>query len=696
MSFRGITATEWVAMENMRERNERLRMRSLRWLFKTLFPAWHASMHTPPWYIQPFTYRPFEDPTTMIRLIRLHPLKHDQWYDPHDPEQTVVIDTKMVYLTDCPDIEPFVAISYCWGDQKETAKIICDGYVMTITKSLHEALLHFRGPTERIFWADAICINQTDNEEKTHQVRLMRQIYEKAQSVAVWLGEQASYSDHVLNLSEAFGSALLQTPIAETRDFSSPEVQKALFQALPPLYEVGWSSVGQFLQRPWFGRMWVIQEIAVAPAAMLHCGSLSTSWSTFSDLLQFMLYVGLLERHPDNHAEKAAALMKTRENFQNRTPVDFLVLMLRHRPCQATIGKDKIFALSGLSDFPLRPDYTRTDEDVFTEAAIEMMKADGNLDILSVPHSRHAHLETRNNSLPSWVPDWTDTPFVASTIPRAHLTHSPSPNFHASTPLQIPSSPFSFQIPPSPTPFTPQISPSKTTLTLHGHPVDTITHAATPVESPAWSTSISAIIHSDTTFYHALTTWESIARARSPTLYITGEDMLDVYWQTLLAGQNPRELDAHRAVFQRWERSWSFWWYLFKSPLPAGLVVWWCWCFGMISVGAMFVKHAVFGWRDQSAVGGKARAEIQVVKNSILNRRLVRTRGGYVGLAASGAEVGDQVVLARGCRVPLVLRRRGEKDGDGEGWRFVGDAYVHGMMYGECFEEGRCVSIALT
>ena len=64
--------------------------------------------------------------------------------------------------------------------------------------------------------------------------------------------------------------------------------------------------------------MWVIQEIAVAPDAVLHRGSSSTSWLTFAELLQFMLAVGLLESHPDNHAEKVAALMKTRENFRKK------------------------------------------------------------------------------------------------------------------------------------------------------------------------------------------------------------------------------------------------------------------------------------------------------------------------------------------------------------------------------------------
>ncbi|KAF2816936.1 HET-domain-containing protein, partial [Mytilinidion resinicola] len=204
---------------------------ALRGLSKTLFPKWYAAAHAPPFYVPLFKYQPLPDPTRMIRLITIKPSPHYQWYD---PEQIIVIETKAVILEECPEHHSFVAISYCWGNPNETSKIICDGAVMTITKSLHEALLRFRGRSERTFWADAICINQTDDSEKTQQVRLMRQIYETASTVAVWLGDAGANSDH------------------------------EIFRYLPQLDDIGWSSVGQFLQRPWWGRMWIIQEIAVA------------------------------------------------------------------------------------------------------------------------------------------------------------------------------------------------------------------------------------------------------------------------------------------------------------------------------------------------------------------------------------------------------------------------------------------------
>lgn len=613
-------------------------------------------------------------PHRCVVLLELQGAQPYLWYD---PEQTIVTETKEISLSECPQGQEFVAISYCWGNSNDSVKIICNGCVMTITKSLHDALLRFRSEGKRVFWADAICINQADDEEKSHQVHLMRRIYEKAHTVAVWPGEQASYSDYVLNLSEAFGAALQRTSMDNSRSFKDPDMQKALFKDLPQLNDVGWSSVGQFLQRPWFGRMWVIQEIAVAPNAMLHCGSSSTPWSTFAELLQFMLAVGLLESHPDNHVEKVVALMKTRENFQKKAQDDFLVMMLRHRPCQATVAKDKIFALYGISNFPLRPDYTRTDEDVFTDAAIKMMKLYSNLDILSVPH---AIKHTKKKTLPSWVPDWTDTPFVAASIPRAKIVEGApeEPDFQATGDIK------NYE-------FFGEVSEDCKVLTVQGFIMDEIVQAAKPVESLSWGRSISDIIYSDCCFYGALVTWERVAQARSKIPYVTGEDMLDAYWQTLLAGRTPRELDYHRFVFQEWERSWSIWWYVFQLPLPTSFLIWTCWTFGMVAAFVMYTKHQMSGWKDP--IPKSSKREVQAFKYSILNRCLIRTAGGYIGLAASSARKGDKIALVQGGRVPLVLRRSLRLSA--ADWHFVGDTYIHGIMYGAAFDTSRCGSISI-
>lgn len=66
--------------------------------------------------------------------------------------------------------------------------------------NLIKALDDLRYPDKpRIFWADAICINQRDSDEKAHQVKLMRVIFAKATAVCAWLYHSVQAGDSSLD-----------------------------------------------------------------------------------------------------------------------------------------------------------------------------------------------------------------------------------------------------------------------------------------------------------------------------------------------------------------------------------------------------------------------------------------------------------------------------------------------------------------
>lgn len=90
-------------------------------------------------------------------------------------------------------VVPYEALSYTWGDPVFSEQI----YVgvdpaspsMPITQNLYNALQHLRKSDEsRILWIDALCINQSNAEEKGHQVAHMGQVFSNAEVVTVWLG----------------------------------------------------------------------------------------------------------------------------------------------------------------------------------------------------------------------------------------------------------------------------------------------------------------------------------------------------------------------------------------------------------------------------------------------------------------------------------------------------------------------------
>ncbi|KAH6681505.1 heterokaryon incompatibility, partial [Halenospora varia] len=75
------------------------------------------------------------------------------------------------------------------GSQGKTQPILVDDTIVVVTSNLYSALTNLRrGGVSRVIWIDALCINQCDSIEKSWQVQLMGEIYQKAAFVIVWIG----------------------------------------------------------------------------------------------------------------------------------------------------------------------------------------------------------------------------------------------------------------------------------------------------------------------------------------------------------------------------------------------------------------------------------------------------------------------------------------------------------------------------
>jgi hypothetical protein len=98
-------------------------------------------------------------------------------------------------VTDLHDQLPFNALSYVWGDPGITEDIFVNGHKHPVTTSLASALRcvpqhlsQSKHAAGQKLWVDAICINQADNDEKSHQVAKMGEIYSQSGLVLCWLG----------------------------------------------------------------------------------------------------------------------------------------------------------------------------------------------------------------------------------------------------------------------------------------------------------------------------------------------------------------------------------------------------------------------------------------------------------------------------------------------------------------------------
>lgn len=105
-------------------------------------------------------------------------------------ERKTMIQCQMMHVS-LDDLPRYMAISYAWGDTGDTKNIELDDAITTISASLHGALQALRQNSRAVLvWADALCINQGNRDERTEQVALMTRIYAEADEVALWLGPE--------------------------------------------------------------------------------------------------------------------------------------------------------------------------------------------------------------------------------------------------------------------------------------------------------------------------------------------------------------------------------------------------------------------------------------------------------------------------------------------------------------------------
>jgi hypothetical protein len=178
------------------------------------------------------------------------------------------------------EFKPYDALSWCWGKAPQDGKIsIRMGgirYVMFVQQSLVAALRAFRHEIHDLhLWADAVCINQDYKPEKNHQVEMMADIYGRADCVRIWLGDSdASSNRAILFIKQQVLQLDHFDDLCRSNEFSDK-----------------WKALLELMQREWFSRRWVVQEVALAPKAIIHCGAAKLSWTKFAVAVELFVEV---------------------------------------------------------------------------------------------------------------------------------------------------------------------------------------------------------------------------------------------------------------------------------------------------------------------------------------------------------------------------------------------------------------------
>ncbi|RFU34714.1 hypothetical protein B7463_g1603, partial [Scytalidium lignicola] len=225
-----------------------------------------------------YSYTPLHGESS-IRLLSLLPGNRD------DP-----LKGRLLYVSH-KNTEAYEALSYTWGNHHKPCQIILSEGTLQITESLYTALSHLRNENgRRLLWVDAICIDQSNNEERSQQVMLMPKIFSAASWVLAWLGEEDSNGRVALQLLQKIGET----------DFSAlpqKQVSVAWMQdhGLPLQGNPLWRHLLTFWQRPWFRRLWVVQEFVLAKDVYMLCGELQVHWKSLASGLEKMTEYTLLD-----------------------------------------------------------------------------------------------------------------------------------------------------------------------------------------------------------------------------------------------------------------------------------------------------------------------------------------------------------------------------------------------------------------
>ena len=332
-----------------------------------------------------YAYKALRNPRD-VRLIRIQPAER---------HENVVCDIVHGNLDDFPQYE---ALSYTWGDPTTGCKITCQKPTSTlaITSNCESALKRLRRrDTSRTIWIDAVCIDQTNLQERSDQVQLMWAIYAQASKTVVYLGDESSDSRIAMDFVAADYKTLTSTH--ESRpSIGLDSGDRTSSQQ---------TAIENLLRRPWFERVWILQEVHFASKVEVLCGDRSVPWEALV-LTATYLKTTLEESRTASAIQSIPNVINIREKPKADQSPGLLQRLHNTRHCKSSDPRDKIYAILNMVIEPseLFADYTRSKEDVYKWLARSMIDRDNCLDVLSGVQGKPAE------GLPSWVPDWSQPP----------------------------------------------------------------------------------------------------------------------------------------------------------------------------------------------------------------------------------------------------------------------------------------------
>ncbi|KAH6859136.1 heterokaryon incompatibility protein-domain-containing protein [Alternaria rosae] len=245
----------------------------------------------------------------------------------------------------------FTALSYTWGSVIASIDIELNDVPFAVGRNLWTFLEEMRSQKQyRMYWIDAICINQSNEYERSHQIPIMRRIYRRATSVSIWLGD--FYDLSYLNRGMEFLIERTPNPflIEQEAEFGTEPQAKGIIELCDKRY---------------WRRVWIIQEVMLARQCTIWCGNMRTELGSLWALANqvrgwYQHFTGSRLRLPRTLLDSPAAIIvfakaERDDRYQSvggsgeRQPACLMGLLETYRHQEATNVLDKVYALQGLA-----------------------------------------------------------------------------------------------------------------------------------------------------------------------------------------------------------------------------------------------------------------------------------------------------------------------------------------------------------
>jgi hypothetical protein len=609
-----------------------------------------------------------------IRLLRLQP---------GSLGDTIVCSLLVSEIKNAP---PYDAISYAWGDKNDTLDIYCDGRRLKVRVNIHDALQHIRSPSKiLLLWADAICINQINLQERGSQVNHMGEVYSRAERVLIWVsrdteGDAVAARDLILEVNKHFNDAF--------PGYASMDDVPLLPPDSPLLIPERWKAVQTFYCRPWFSRVWVLQEVGLARKAVVLYGTLRFSWAPvigFVMLLanrvdlqavQVYLNIGRLcdtfeavwsAKTMESSWEDASPYVKDLRNACIRSNENLKIpfkqwtnILMTGSRFEASDPRDHVYAFLGhpaaLSRDDNKPlvdaDYSLQRSDLYWITAVRLLEKMKRLDVLSV-------IEHSNGAIPtddaSWVPQWNSRSRGVLISPvSGHLPYFDA-DLQNGTVDAVVVEPLRDLL---------HGQKSKRHLRLHGLILGTLNACSAVMYREDFHCKTGENMHDGSKTNPVESAWNLTNKNATETVqYPNRQQALGL---TMATGRNENWNEAEKHL-KKYDRDFQVYCRQYCDP------------------GSGLVKSCPLALKGDEEY---ATSFLVIARTVCQRRKFFTATDGRFGIGLGIIQEGDICCILFGSSVPFIIRRTSEASH----YRLVGECYIHGIMHGEAihsWKEGK-------